>query len=132
MESPQSIVPVTRTTDQYIRAQVLAQKLVVAPARIVTVASTANTPILEAKNGVAKRSLHNVGTTVVVWKVGGVPTVDDYHGVLAAGSAANDGLGSLQDLSDFKGDIYIISLTGAPRVCVFEATGPEAEVENFA
>lgn len=126
LETPMAKLPVRRDAFQLLAGQLIAQKLNVLGPNIITAAGIA----LRKKNGVAIRRIQNASTTAVLWKVGGAPTVNDYHGSLNPASIADNGDGGVQDLSAFKGDVYVAALSGNVRVVTFEALAPEAEAEN--
>ena len=84
--------------------------------------------ILPSKKFSAIRTLTNIGTVAVLWRIGGTPSIDSYHGVLKACSAVNDGTGGSVDLSRFFGDVYIAPITGTTcRVVAFQALPKEAQ-----
>jgi hypothetical protein len=122
MQSPQAVLPETRTWPQYLRDAVRAQKLIVDPARIISEAGIA----FEKEDDVAIRTLQNLGDTPVYYLI--VESVDDgnmnpadeasnpsannNHGVLAACAITDDGLGTLLDLSRFVGKVLVAAVSG--------------------
>lgn len=123
----QSLVPSRRSVSSLLRDTLIAQKLNVAAPRLVTGLANVVTEVFTAKQGVAFRMIQNCGTTAVKVAVNTDVDATSFHFVLAACSAQDDGLGSVQDLSRFEGRVTITS-TGAYRVCTFEAMAPEALV----
>lgn len=125
-ESPQSIVVDKRSWGQRVAHGALAQKLIVMPPKI----KTTNGEVFAAKDGVARRWLHNLGTTPVKYLIDDGKTLagenepnctaEIFHDVLAGGSATDDGFGSMVDLSGFKGRVTIFESGGTPRVAVIE------------
>lgn len=112
-----------RSPYQLMQALVMGQDLLVQDPIIFTAAGL----ILPAKRFVSIRTLANVGTVAVMWRIGGTPTTDSFHGVLGAGNTANDGFGGTVDLSRFRGNVYIAPITGSTcRVVAFQAMSEES------
>ena len=114
-----------RTNHTLLRDLVCAQELFVNGFKLITANSTAATPASSKSLKWAIRTLENSGITAVYWGVGAVPSAGGFHGVLRACTAADDGTGGFVDISRFNGDIFLVAVTGAPRVAIFEATAPE-------
>lgn len=115
----------------------------VLPARLLTADGWA---FGHCKGGIYRRTLQNVGTVAVkYWLIGpvndddtlfdpaaGSPELTDLlatqppHGILAPGTANDDGFGALVDLQGFGHMVYIEGSGGAPRVLTFEAYDPIA------
>lgn len=68
------------------------------------------------------RTLQNVGTTPVLYALGSTVATTNYHGVLAAGTDARDGLGSLVDLSNWRGSVSVMCESGSGTVVTIEIT----------
>lgn len=120
--SPQAQLPVFRTWDENIRSLVMAQKLDILPPELFT-GSGAET-IFQDENGVALRFLQNCGTNAIYVAIGSAASSTNFHFILAGGSAADDGLGSIVDVSKYKGSVSIYS-AAAHRVAKFQANAPE-------
>jgi len=123
--SIQSSVPNGRRSAlQLLEAAVQSQpELVVLPPLLLT----ANGQALEARTGSAFRILQNCGTVPVKFLVDpeNSPTADTFHGILAACSAVDDGLGSIVNFSQIPRRVSILGVGGNPRVCVWEACLPK-------
>lgn len=125
---PLSSIPFSeRTSHQLLIDAVEAMDLLVEAPRIVTAAGVA----LEDRKEIALRMLQNVGTNAVLILVtaadpdtGAIPnpTLLNYHFSLAAGTAADDGLGGTIDLSRVRGIITAAGADGnAFRLVTFQA-----------
>jgi len=128
--SPQAILPEFRDLAALIRDQVIAQKLVIDAPRLVIAAGEA----FDDQEGVCLRVLQNCGTTACYYLVYDDkdpvtpptnPSAGNFHGILAGGSAQDDGLGSILDCSRFKGRILVAPVSGGVRLATFQARGPE-------
>lgn len=133
--SPQAILPEYRSVDALIRDQVIAQKLIIDPPKLIEAAGEA----FDDAEGVCIRVLQNCGTTACYYKVvddkdfsAAAPATNpsaaakDWHGIIAGGSAQDDGLGSIVDFSRFKGRILVAAVSGGVRLATFQARGPES------
>ena len=91
---------------------------------LVAVSTTATTAILARTNDPAGHSflrvMQNVGTVPVLYALGSTVAVTNYHGVLAPCSAARDGLGSLVDLSYWRGTVSVMCESGSGTVSAVE------------
>jgi hypothetical protein len=114
-----------RSPYQLMQALVMGQDLFVQDPVILTAAGL----ILPAKRLASIRTIMNVGTIAAMWRIGGTPTTDSFHGVLGAGTNADDGYGSIIDLSRFRGDVYVAPIPGAGtfRVVAFQALSEETQ-----
>lgn len=120
-DSPQAILPVFTTLDQNIRSLIRAQNLDVRPPNLLT-ASGAETAFPDS-DAIAFRVLQNCGTNAVYVCIGDTASANNFHYILAACSAQDDGLGSVMDCSKYKGAVSIYS-SAAHRVATFAAYGP--------
>ena len=122
MAGIQAVLPETRIGVDYLRDLLLAQHLVVDPATIVT----QNGEVFNDTEGVCLRFMQNCGTVPVKYLISNEDAAaDKFHGIIAGGSVVDDGLGSIVDLSRFKGRVSIFGVGGNPRVATFRAHGPE-------
>ena len=119
-DSPQAILPTFTTFDQNIRGMVRAQNLDVRPPNILTAAGAEQA--FANDNDVALRVLQNCGTVPVYVCIGDTASAVNFHYILAACSATDDGLGSVMDCSKYKGAVSIYS-SAAHRVATFIAYG---------
>ena len=120
MSYPQANVPSLRSSWQLLNDLVSAQDLLIHPPRILI----ANGEAFPKNKDMVLRSLQNLGTDVIYWYVAPAPdnaSTVNFHGVLAAGDAEDDGKGGIVDLSRFQGRVSIYC-TGTPRVATFEAS----------
>lgn len=108
--------------DEHIKALVVAQKLDVIPPQLFT--ATGAETVFEDENGVAMRFLQNCGTNAVYVAINSVASPANFHFIIAGGSVADDGLGSIVDVSKYKGSVSIYS-AAAHRVASFLAYAPE-------
>jgi hypothetical protein len=67
-----------------------------------------------------KRTIQNVGTVPVLYCLGTTASATNYHGVLAPGSVARDGLGSVLDVSTWRGSVSVAVESGTGVVAAFE------------
>lgn len=121
-ESPQAILPTFRTYDEHIKALVVAQILTILPPQLFT--ATGAETIFPSESNTALRFLQNCGTNVVYVAIGSVASTTNFHFIVAGGSAADDGLGSLIDVSKYKGAVSVYSVA-AHRIATFLAYAPE-------
>lgn len=113
-----------RTSYQLLQALVMGQDMLVQDPIIFDAGGL----ILPTDRLSGIRTLENAGTVSVFWRIGGLPTVNSFHGVLKACTAANDGTGGFIDLSRFIGDVYIAPTTGSTcRVVAFQALPKESQ-----
>jgi hypothetical protein len=113
-----------RTPYQLLQSLVMGQELLVQDPIIFAAAGL----ILPSKRLVGIRTLENVGTVSVFWRIGGAPSAGSFHGVLKGCTVANDGTGGFVDLSRFVGDVYIAPTTGSTcNVVAFQALPKEAQ-----
>lgn len=73
------------------------------------------------------RSLQNIGDVAVMWNIDqdNNPEEESCHGILAAGTAVNDGLGGQVDLSRVRGKVRVKGVAGgAIRVAAFQVSTP--------
>lgn len=120
--SPQAILPVFRTWDELMKNQLVAQHLDVLPPNIKT--GTGAEDAFPVEEGVAMRFMQNCGLEPVKVCIGDTATADVFHFILAGCSAVDDGLGSIVDVSKYKGKVSIYS-AAAHRVATFRAYAPE-------
>lgn len=124
-DSPQAKLPTRRDAHTLLLDAVSTQKgVVVLPPRIVAANGTA----LEKKNRrMAFRTIQNCGIVPVKFLVDNVndATALNFHGILAACSAEDDGLGSVQPFGITGDRVSILGVGGNPRVCIYEAYAPE-------
>ena len=124
IDSIQSNVPSIPNTQDYIRQGSAAVQAAVLPPRLVT----ANGVALAFRQGIVQRFIQNCGTVPVKFLISKDPadlaTTDMFHGILAACTSVDDGLGSVLDFSKVVGQISIFGDGGAPRVCTYQAVEP--------
>lgn len=90
------------------------------------VSTTSNTVALAANvtaggyENVRLRLIQNIGTVPVLYCLGGTASASNYHGVLAPGIAARDGLGSVLDLTSWKGSVSVAVESGTGSVSTVE------------
>lgn len=119
--SPQGQIPTFRTMDELIKAQVVNQALSILPAQLYTGTSE---EIFPAESNVAIRVISNCGTNAVKVCIGDVATANLFHFIIAGGSADDDGLGSVVDVSRYTGKVTVYS-AAAHRLATFRAYAPE-------
>lgn len=113
MSSYQALLPNRLTLGDALMANVNARYIVINPPALVT----ADGQLFAAETRTSIKFAQNCGTTAVKYKIGSEITgADDFHGILAGGSAEDDGLGSVIDFSKIQDAIYIEAVTGTPRV----------------
>lgn len=73
------------------------------------------------------RQIQNCGTVPVKYLISNTEdcTALNFHGVLAACTAEDDGLGSILNLSKVSERVTILGVGGTPRVCTFVGVTPE-------
>ena len=104
---------------QHLAADVTAPQLTT----VTTNAQTLFTERESPQNGrVLIRTLQNTGTTPVLYALNSTASATNYHGILAAGLVVRDGLGSVVDLSNWRGTVSVVTETGTSVVSVFELT----------
>lgn len=90
------------------------------------ISTTSNTVAFEATvssggpENVRLRLLQNVGTVPVLYRLGGTASASAYHGVLAPCSTARDGLGSVVNLTAWRGSVSIAVESGTGVVSTVE------------
>ena len=121
--TPQAAVQERRDSFSLLRAAVTTQPgTVVKGPRIVT----ANGEALPKVRYAAFRQLQNCGILPVKYLVAdtGDCSADNFHGILAACTAVDDGLGSVVQFG-ITGERVTLFSTGAIRVAVFEGEATE-------
>lgn len=98
-----------------------------APTNIVAVSTTptaifsSNTSLDQGR--VLMRTVQNVGTVAVLYSINSTNVSSSaYHGVIAAGSVARDGIGSVLDLARVPFPIYVATESGTSSVVAVELT----------
>lgn len=88
---------------------------------------TANGEVLAKTVFAAFRQIQNCGTVPVKYLVSNTGDCDanTFHGILAACSAIDDGLGSVAQFGVTGDRVTIFGVGGNPRVAVFEGSAPE-------
>ena len=91
----------------------------------VIISTTTNAVVFDATvstgpERIRQRTIQNVGTVAVLYRLGGTASDTEYHGVLAPGSAARDGLGSVLDVSNWRGTVSIAVESGTGVVVATE------------
>lgn len=125
-ESPQASVPDRRDSFRLQQDQLVTQRgVVVLPPAIVTTNGVA----LLKRNKMSFRVIQNCATTPVKFLVDDVNlcTAENFHGILAACTATDDGLGGAQSFGITGGRVSIFSAS-TPRVCTFEGVSPEGNL----
>lgn len=125
LPTPQAKLP-TRATDREL-LQRLSQPMVstgvLGPALII-----ADGVALPAQKATLFRTIQNCGTVAVKYLVDNDNLCTDlnFHGILAACTAEDDGLGSIVDFSKVTDRVSIKGVgSTTPRVCTFVGTTPE-------
>jgi hypothetical protein len=120
MPVTQSSVPSTAQSGrQLLLDQLRAQDLLVLPPQIFE----ANGEVFPYDPLVRLRSLQNCSTDAVKYAImpgAGTASANVFHGVLAGGSATDDGEGGFVDLSRVRGRVTVWS-SGTVRVATFVA-----------
>jgi len=123
--SPQAKVPTRATERQLLQriTQPLVSTGVLGPNII-----SADGEALPAQKATVFRVIQNCGTVAVKYLVDNdnLCTEANFHGILAACSAQDDGLGSIVDFSKVTDRITIKGVgSTSPRVCTFVGVTPE-------
>lgn len=118
----QAVLPAREQTQhQLLKDIIQAPDVFIEPPNIITADGVA----LIDRPRIVVRMLQNIGTSAVYVGIdpSNNPNVDAYHFVLAAGTAANDGLGGQVDLSRIKGTVRVTDASGSgtPRVATLQA-----------
>lgn len=117
-------LPVLAAQFEFTREHHLA--LSVSSPNVVTVTTTPQTVFTQnlalTDGRVLVRTLQNTGTTPVLYAIGATVTGTAYHGILAGGSVAKDGLGTVLDLSRVRGTVSLMTESGTSTVAVVELT----------
>lgn len=112
--SIQSTVPATKWSEvRKRRLNILGPRVITGAAGEIIVALT------DRREGIS-RVIQNCGTATVKYAVNTNPNAEEFHGILAGCASQDDGLGSVLDCSNYRGEVRIWS-ADAYRVCVFEA-----------
>ncbi len=119
--SPQAVgLPNMETAGELLRAMSgIERGLTTMPPRLIEASGLA----FEKNDSTVWKFLQNCGTNVVYWAAGvgaGDVSTTNFHGILAACTAQDDGLGSVVNLSRIPGPIYLYSVSGVMRVAVTE------------
>ena len=104
--------PTQLSTEQAIRYLMGGRRLNISAPKLHTItAGAAATLVFPNDEGKSVlRVIQNVGIFPVYVGINhAVSGVTQYHAVLPAGTAANDGLGGVFDASSFQGDIYVFA-----------------------
>lgn len=124
MASPQAVgLRNIRSFRQLQEGVITSQKGVsVLPPRIVTANGVALDQRLRP-DGVAFRQIQNCGTVPVKYLIDNENncTAENFHGILAACTAVDDGLGSVLQFSITADRVSILGVGGNPRVAILEA-----------
>lgn len=123
-DTPQAAIPTRRDNHSLLRAAVTTQPEVkILGPRIVV----GNGEVFSRKPFCAFRQLQNCGTNAVKYLVSntGDCNEENFHGILAACSAVDDGLGSVQMFGITGERVTLFSASGTHRVAVFEGVAPE-------
>lgn len=114
--------PFTANYGAFVRLNHLATD--VSSPSVITVTTNAQTLFSERLSGsdgrVLLRTMQNTGTKAVIFAIGSTVSLTNYHGILAAGSVARDGLGSVVDLRNWRGTISVMTETGTSTVSLME------------
>ncbi len=124
-ESPQAKLP-TRLSDRDLLKRItqpLQSSAVQGPNLI-----EANGVALLPAKGTLCRQLQNCGTVPVKYLIDNQNdcTAANFHGILAACTATDDGLGSIVDFSKVTDRVTILGVGGTPRVCSLVIFSPES------
>jgi hypothetical protein len=125
-DTPQAAVPERRSRESLLLAAVTTQPGVkILGPRLVT----ANGPALAETVYAAFRQLQNCGIVPVKYLVSATGDCDanTFHGILAACSTVDDGLGSVAQFGITGDRVTIFGVGGNPRVAVFEGSAPEGQ-----
>ena len=124
--SPQSTVPNRRSVSALDGISTQPDLRVQGP-RIIS----ANGIAFDKTKRSAFRVLQNVGVTAVKYLVddNGLASELNFHGILAAGSAEDDGLGSVVNFSVASHRVSVFGVGGgAIKLATFEGVSPENDV----
>lgn len=125
-DSPQAQLPTKRSNRQLAEALVYPSlgSGVAGPNLI-----TANGVALLKQSKTLFRQIQNCGTVPVKYLVDNDNLATDlnFHGILAACTAVDDGLGSIIDFSKVTDRVSIIGVGGTARVCTFIGTTSESQ-----
>lgn len=127
MSSPQAMLPSFKPW--YERStQPRSMKDNVMPPRIIDLVANTSTTVFDSrvagvygdKKPVRKLVLHNLGITALKYAINTDAKAGDFHGILAGGNVADDGLGSQVDLSvDSVEYVSVFSPGAAGKVAVY-------------
>lgn len=121
----QSTTPISvRSNNNLLRDLVSGPRVFVKGPRIIS----ANGEALPQQKRPAFRKIQNCGTVAVKFLIDNANNCTElnFHGILAPGSAQDDGFGAQGDFSQFDGRVSIYGVGGGtPRVCVIEGVAPE-------
>ena len=122
MASPQSGVGGTRTLGDALRDITATGTGVTRPPFIAVI----NGEVLPRSKNDRIRWLQNLGTSPVKWLANNTDNCSAalFHGVLAAGTAEDDGFGGMVDLHTI-GERVTIYCAATPRVAVIRVVNPE-------
>ena len=127
IESPQSSsVRYVRSGHQLLRDALVSQKGVsIKGPRLVTAAGE----VFKKQNGVSWREMQNCGIVPVKYLIDNNAdcTSLNLHGILAAGNAVDDGLGSIRQFNITGDRVTIFVDSGSPRVSTLEVIAPEGQ-----
>lgn len=128
MSYPQANVPSRRGPGSFLQNAVDARNLDVRQPTIKTSADGIAVTVFEDEVGVAIRAMQNCCAFPVKYAINQTVTANSFHGILAACSATDDGLGSYVDLSKFRGYVSVLATGGALRLATFIAYNPERQL----
>lgn len=128
LESPQAVgIRNVRSGHQLLRDAITSQRgtTVLGP-NIVTAAGQ----VFSRKRGVAWREMQNCGIVPVKYLIDNNAdcTANNFHGILAAGTAVDDGLGSIRQFNITGDRVTVFVDSGNLRVCTLEVVAPEGNV----
>lgn len=126
IESPQAIVRSVRSTKQLLKDNITSQTGTTTKGpRLVTAAG----PVFEKARGITWREMQNCGIVPVKYLVDNNAdcSANNFHGILAAGNAVDDGLGSVRQFNITGDRVTVFVDSGAVRVCTFEISAPEGQ-----
>lgn len=108
----------------YVRVNHLAVNInTPAPITVGTEPVTIMTERISGAQGrVLVRTVQNTGTVPVLFAIGSTVSATTYHGVLAGGAVAKDGLGSILDLSNWRGTVSFMTESGETTLAPMEMT----------
>lgn len=125
-DSPQSVTPVRRDTYSLLRDAIVTQESLAQMGSNVIEGTNQTKVALIRRPGAAFRQIQNCGTTPVKYLAddNNDCSANNFHGILAPGSAIDDGLGSVAQFGVTPTRVTVFS-AGAFRVAVFEGVAPE-------